>query len=989
MKKLASGQSFGLRRGRLSTWVLAVLFPMTLLFGGCAGEETRVDDTDDDEETSASSTTGGGGEGGDGKGGAGGAGGAASSSSSAGGAGQGGAGQGGAGGAGTGGAGPGSTSSSSTSSSSTGTGGEGGAGGVWMPPVGTAEHPAESEQNNLKATADPVAVGTMGFTGSLYPLGDIDVYSVLVTPAGSGLRVAISDGMGGCPPGAQVFVRIFGAGGLITSEKGGCPELEPGQNPELASLPQDTYFVQVESADISELPFYIIDIEVIQPGCGDGIAQPAAGEQCDDGNTVSGDGCTDLCQIETTCGDGSAYILAGEQCDDGNTANGDGCSDVCKIEGKNYTTETEPNDAATPNPIDGFDGVVASIVPAGDQDFFTFEVTVPNSSVLIETTNGAGGCPTGFDSKIYLYNPASVEIASDDDDGTDSCSKITPGIDAGATNLPVGVYKIKVEEYQNDEVQTFYVLDVKVSPPGCGDFLLSAGEQCDDGNTTPGDGCDASCMVEYACSDSVVHPVVGEQCDDGNMASGDGCSDTCQIEGKTLLNETEPNNAAGEANSLVGFDGAVATLLPVGDQDFFSFEVAVAGSSVQISTTNGFGGCPMSFDSKVYLYNPSNAEIASDDDDGVDACSIITPTTDVGANNLPAGVYTIKVEEYNNDEAQSFYVLEVKVTPPGCGDFVVQAGEECDDGNTTPGDGCDPLCQFEMNLIAEVEPNGPLDMPNSLAGYEGAAGSIDPLGDQDVFSFEVTTPGSTAVIKVTNGVGGCPSGFDSKIYLYDINDVELANDDDDGADACSQLIPATDAALKNLAVGTYKVKVEEYSNDELQPFYVLEVKVTPPGCGDTILQMGEQCDDGDQTPGDGCDALCLAEEPWEIEPNNAMTESTTLWPTFSGWRGAISPIGDVDWYVFNYPGDPATLTLETNDVGAPATCAFDTVIHLVDEMGMEIASDDDDGVGNCSKLSPALDAPLVGLPVGTYYVWVQRYNNTLAISGYELRLTIQ
>ena len=133
----------------------------------------------------------------------------------------------------------------------------------------------------------------------------------------------------------------------------------------------------------------------------------------------------------------------------------------------------------------------------------------------------------------------------------------------------------------------------------------------------------------------------------------------------------------------------------------------------------------------------------------------------------------------------------------------------------------------------------------------------------------------------------------------------------------------------------------------------------------------------------------MAEEPWELEPNNTMAQATTLWPSFSGWRGAINPVGDVDWYVFNFPGAPATLTLETSDVGAPATCGFDTVIHLVNEMGVEVASDDDDGVGNCSKLSTALDAALAGLPVGTYYVWVQRYNNTLTIAGYELRLTIQ
>ena len=36
------------------------------------------------------------------------------------------------------------------------------------------------------------------------------------------------------------------------------------------------------------------------PYCGDGILQPSFGEQCDDGNNGSGDGCSATCQIEST-----------------------------------------------------------------------------------------------------------------------------------------------------------------------------------------------------------------------------------------------------------------------------------------------------------------------------------------------------------------------------------------------------------------------------------------------------------------------------------------------------------------------------------------------------------------------------------------------------------------------------------------------------------------------------------------------------------------
>jgi cysteine-rich repeat protein len=62
--------------------------------------------------------------------------------------------------------------------------------------------------------------------------------------------------------------------------------------------------------------------------CGNGGA-PEPGEQCDDGNAESGDGCSATCQIEI-CGD--AIVSGPEACDDGNTADGDGCDAACLLE---------------------------------------------------------------------------------------------------------------------------------------------------------------------------------------------------------------------------------------------------------------------------------------------------------------------------------------------------------------------------------------------------------------------------------------------------------------------------------------------------------------------------------------------------------------------------------------------------------------------------------------------------------------------------------
>jgi cysteine-rich repeat protein len=61
--------------------------------------------------------------------------------------------------------------------------------------------------------------------------------------------------------------------------------------------------------------------------CGNGLADP--GEACDDGNLEPGDGCTAAC-VEEVCGNG--VVDVGEACDDGNAEVGDGCTPACDAE---------------------------------------------------------------------------------------------------------------------------------------------------------------------------------------------------------------------------------------------------------------------------------------------------------------------------------------------------------------------------------------------------------------------------------------------------------------------------------------------------------------------------------------------------------------------------------------------------------------------------------------------------------------------------------
>ena len=98
---------------------------------------------------------------------------------------------------------------------------------------------------------------------------------------------------------------------------------------------------------------YSCDGELGEPSvcgvtCGDGVI--LGDETCDDGNTNDGDGCSSTCRIEEgfactgqpsvcdlvpdpnapRCGDRN--IDEGEECDDGNTNDGDGCSSTCQVE---------------------------------------------------------------------------------------------------------------------------------------------------------------------------------------------------------------------------------------------------------------------------------------------------------------------------------------------------------------------------------------------------------------------------------------------------------------------------------------------------------------------------------------------------------------------------------------------------------------------------------------------------------------------------------
>ncbi|WP_239014663.1 myxococcus cysteine-rich repeat containing protein [Archangium violaceum] len=80
--------------------------------------------------------------------------------------------------------------------------------------------------------------------------------------------------------------------------------------------------------------------------CGNGKLEED--EQCDDGNTTDGDGCSSTCTLEARANCGNGTLDDFEQCDDGNTTDGDGCSAICTIQG-GYSCPASPASPSGPS----------------------------------------------------------------------------------------------------------------------------------------------------------------------------------------------------------------------------------------------------------------------------------------------------------------------------------------------------------------------------------------------------------------------------------------------------------------------------------------------------------------------------------------------------------------------------------------------------------------------------------------------------------------
>jgi fibro-slime domain-containing protein len=408
-----------------------------------------------------------------------------------------------------------------------------------------------------------------GATDSTAPLDSPSLFSDAQKPDGS---VFVTDGCSGasCFDGPQCGDGVIESGETCddgnTTPGDGCSGL-----------------CQVEPGWICPTP----DTPCIKIWiCGNGVVDP--GETCDDGNTKSGDGCSSTCQaepgwqcpgpnvdggaapggacIQIKCGDG--IIESGEACDDGNNVSGDGCSSTCQIE-KGWHCST-PGTSCTAAQCG--DGVVAGAEQcddgnsvSGDGCSSTCQVEAGWQCPTPDTKCIAKQCGDG----IIAGNEQCDDGNNNSNDGCSSTCQLEPGF--ACVTQPTAPQSVCHRTV-------------------CGDGVKEGFEECDDGNLIPYDGCSPTCTIEPKCSGGTCTAVCGdglkfpqEACDDGNTVSGDGCSSTCTIETGWTCNSVTLPPAATLSIPILYRDMLYAgTKSPgLGNPDFEAFITGVVKGLVQ------------------------------------------------------------------------------------------------------------------------------------------------------------------------------------------------------------------------------------------------------------------------------------------------------------------------------------------------------------------------------------------------------------------------
>jgi cysteine-rich repeat protein len=218
------------------------------------------------------------------------------------------------------------------------------------------------------------------------------------------------------------------------------------------------------------------------------------------------------------------------------------------------------------------------------------------------------------------------------------------------------------------------------APPGCGDGVLQAGEQCDDG---AGNGMFAACKpncTQNKCGDGLIGPA--ELCDDGNDNNADGCTIKCEPPrcGDGLYSGSEKCDDGNDVEdddctSKCGPPGCGDGIVQPGEA---CDDGAQNGDGARCSTVCALTYCGDGIRQPTECCDDGNKEL-------MDGCGEVCRCELCGDGKVDAG------EQCDDDIS-----CTSQCTYPECGDGIVTAPEQCDDGNVVGGDACSQFCEVSI-----------------------------------------------------------------------------------------------------------------------------------------------------------------------------------------------------------------------------------------------------------------------------------------------------